>query len=283
MRGGSLRIIIALVVALVGAFSYFGSKSTNEVTGEVQHISISPSEEVALGLQAVPEMMQQFGGEVDPAHPVSQYVEEVGQRLVKQTAAGRTPYKFDFHLLADAETINAFALPGGQVSITVGLLRRLGSEAELAGVLGHEIGHVVGRHSAEQLSKQRFTATLVGAAGVATYDPNNPRSSAQTAAIAAAVAQMVNMRFGRQDELDADAMGVKFMKESRYDPRGMEQLMKVLSQAGGGARQPEFFSTHPNPENRLARIDELIRQSGGPGGDVGTADFERRAGAYLRK
>ena len=150
-------------------------------------------------------------------------------------------------------------------------------------MLGHEIGHVVGRHSAEQLSKQRFTATLVGAAGVATFDPSNPRSSAQTAAIAAAVAQMVNMRFGRQDELDSDALGVKFMKESRYDPRGMAQLMKVLAEAGNGARQPEFFSTHPNPENRLARLEELIRQNGGPGGEVGTEEFGRRAGAYLKK
>ena len=283
MRGG-IRFIIAIVVALFGAVTYFSSKSTNEVTGEVQHISITPEQEIALGLQAEPDMAQQFGGEVDPNHPVSRYVEEIGQRVVRQSAAGKGPYKYDFHLLADPETINAFALPGGQVSITVGLLKRLTNEAELAGVLGHEVGHVVGRHSAEQLSKQRFAQTLVGAVGVASFDPNNPRSTVQNAAIAQAVSQMVNMKFGREDELEADALGVKLMKQGGYDPRGMAELMQVLAQAGGGGRTPEFFSTHPNPENRLARINEMIQQQGGAtGGDVGEARFRENVLQYIKQ
>src|SRR5688572_3121183 len=163
-RGGSF--IAAIIMAIIGAVTYFSSRSTNEVTGEVQHISIEPDQEVALGLQAFPEMAAQFGGEID--HPtISEYVEAVGQRVVQQSDARRGPYQYDFHVLNDAQTINAFALPGGQVSITLGLLRRLKDEAELAAVLGHEIGHVVGRHGAEQLSKQQFAQTLVGAATIA--------------------------------------------------------------------------------------------------------------------
>lgn len=169
------RIIIAVVVALLSAVTYYSTRSTNEVTGEVQHVSISPDQEAALGLQAVPEMTQQFGGELD--HPMNDYVESVGQRVVRQSEAASGPYTYDFHVLADPETINAFALPGGQVFITLGLLRRLTSEAELAGVLGHEVGHVVGRHGAEHLAKQQLTAGLVGAVGVATYDPENPGAS----------------------------------------------------------------------------------------------------------
>lgn len=281
MRGGP-RLLIAIVIAIFGAVTYYSSRSTNEVTGEVQHVNITPDQEIALGLQAAPEMFQEFGGEIDPSHPVSKYVEEVGQRVVARSAAHGTPYKYDFHVLADPQTINAFALPGGQVSITVGLLRQLRNEAELAGVLGHEVGHVVARHGAEQLSKQQFAQTLVGAAGVAAYDPNDPRSSAQRAAMAAAVAQLVNMRFGRQDELEADALGVKEMKQAGYDPEGMAELMKILESAGGGSRQPEFFSTHPNPENRLARIQAEIQQVGGQGGDVGADRFQTNVLRYMQ-
>ncbi len=272
MRSFGPRIIIALVIAAISAATYFSSSSKNEITGEVQRVSISQEQEVALGLQAMPEMGAQFGGEVQNSE-ISNYVEQVGQKVARQAGSASTPYRFDFHLLRDPQTINAFALPGGQVSITMGLLTKLKNEAELAGVLGHEIGHVMARHGAEHLAKQQLTQGLVGAVGVATYDPQNP--SASTAAIAAAVGQLVSMRYGRNDELESDALGVKFMKQAGYDPTGMISLMKVLAQGGGGGRQPEFFSTHPNPDNRMARLEELIRTNGGAGGDLGTERFRR--------
>lgn len=272
MRSLNPRIIIALVIAAISAFTYFSSSSTNEVTGEKQRVSISQEQEVALGLQAMPEMGAQFGGEVQDAE-LSQYVEEVGQKLARQAGSATTPYKFDFHVLRDPQTINAFALPGGQVSITMGLLTKLKNEAELAGVLGHEIGHVMARHGAEHLAKQQLTQGLVGAVGIATYDPANP--SASTAAIAAAIGQLVGMRYGRNDELESDELGVRFMKQAGYDPAGILSLMKILAESGNGGRQPEFFSTHPNPENRIQRIQELIRQNGGAGGDLGTERFRQ--------
>ncbi|HEX2781062.1 MAG TPA: M48 family metallopeptidase [Gemmatimonadaceae bacterium] len=268
-------------MAVIGAITYFSSSSKNEVTGEVQHISIAPDQEVALGLQAFPEMAQQFGGEIDQP-TINNYVEQVGQRIVAQSDAAKGPYKYDFHVLADPQTVNAFALPGGQVSITVGLLRKLHNEAELAGVLGHEVGHVIGRHGAEQLSKQQFAQTLVGAATIAAYDPDRPGRTAQNAAIAAAIGQLVSMRFGRQDELEADALGVRLMKEAGYDPRGMHDLLLTLASLDQGGRPPEFFSTHPNPENRLSQVDQLIGQAGGAGGDVGTDRFQQNVLRFMR-
>ena len=277
------RLFIAIAIALFGAFSYFGSSSKNEVTGEVQRVSMTPDQEIALGLQSSPQMMEEFGGEL--GHPsIDQYVEAVGQRVVQRSAAARGPYKYDFHVLRDPQTVNAFALPGGQISITLGLLRRLKNEAELAGVLGHEVGHVVGRHSAEQISKQRFAQTLVGAVGVASYDPNRPMGGAQAAAMAAMVAQMVNMKYGREDELQSDSMGVQFLSQSGYDARGMIDLMKVLAEAGGGGNRPEFASSHPSPENRIARLQELIQKSGrGAGADVGAERFQQNVLAYLKQ
>ncbi|HVD05487.1 MAG TPA: M48 family metallopeptidase [Gemmatimonadaceae bacterium] len=279
MRRGS-SLIVAIIVAIIGAITYFSSKSTNEVTGEVQHVNIAPDQEVALGLQAFPEMAQQFGGEIDQA-VINNYVESVGQRVVQQSDAKDTPYKYDFHVLADPQTINAFALPGGQVSITLGLLGRLHNEAELAGVLGHEVGHVVARHGAEQLAKSQLSQTLVGAATIAAYDPDNPNRSASNAAVAAAIGQLVSMRFGRQDELEADALGVRLMKEAGYDTRGMHDLLVTLEKLNQGGNAPEFFSTHPNPENRLARVDDLIKTNGGTGGDVGDDRFQQNVLRFI--
>jgi beta-barrel assembly-enhancing protease len=253
------RLLIALVVAVISILGYYGSSVVNPVTKEKQHVAgITPEQEIALGLQAAPEMEQQFGGE-DPDPTLQAKADEVGGRLVSKSAAGTTPYQFDFHVLNDPETINAFALPGGQVFITEGLLRRLKTEGQLAGVLGHEIGHVVARHGAEQIAKQQLTQGLTGAAVLATYDPSDP-SSRNSAAVAAMIGQLVTMRFGRKDELEADRLGVRLTSESGYDPRSMIELMKILEESSEGNRPPEFFSTHPNPENRIQQIQAAIRE-----------------------
>lgn len=251
------RLLIGAVVAVVALIGYYSTSQDNPVTGETQHIDISAEQEIALGLQAAPRMAQQHGG-LHPDAQAQAQVKQVGNRIVQATAARQTPYQFEFHLLADPQTVNAFALPGGQVFITAALLSRLQNEDQLAGVLAHEIGHVVGRHSAEQMAKSKLTQGLTGAAVIATYDPQNPATQ-QGAAVAALVGQMVNMKYGRDDELESDELGVRFMSEAGYDPTALIEVMRILEEAGGGARQPEFFSTHPSPDNRVARIEAAIR------------------------
>jgi predicted Zn-dependent protease len=248
---------MAAAIAIFSLISYFGTTQNNPITGETQHINITPEQEIALGLQAAPEMEQQFGGEDE--NPRDQaIVDEIGNRIVQNSPAGQSPYQFDFHLLDDDQTINAFALPGGQVFITRALYDKLQTEGELAGVLGHEIGHVVGRHSAEQIAKTQLTEGLTGAAVIAAYDPNNP-ASANSAQIALLVGQLVNLKFGRDDELEADKFGVCFMKDTGYDPNEMISLMQILEASSSGNEPPEFFSTHPSPANRIQRIQEDIQ------------------------
>ena len=255
---GGMSFVVALILAGYALFTYFGSQQVNPTTGEKQHVTLTAQQEVALGLQAAPQMTQEFGGESQDAR-ANALVDRVGQRLVTRSKASESPYRFEFHLLADSQTINAFALPGGQIFITEGLLRRLKSEGELAAVLGHEVGHVIGRHSAEHIAKANLTQGLVGAVGVATFDSDNPNSR-QAAALASAVGQLVNMKFSRNDELEADKFGVKLMAQAGYDPHSMIGMMKVLASAGKGGRTPEFFSTHPNPENRIPKIEKAIRE-----------------------
>lgn len=253
------RLWVALFVAAISLLAYFGSSVFNPITEEKQHVAgITPEQEVALGLQAAPEMAQQFGG-LDPDPEAQARVDRIGERLASRSAVGKSPYRFEFHLLDDPQTINAFALPGGQVFITEGLFRRLKTDGQLAGVLSHEIGHVVARHGAEHIAKQQLTEGLTGAAVLATYDPNDP-SSRSSAAVAAMIGQLVTMRFGRQDELEADRLGVRFTSEVGYDPRSMITLMKILQESSEGNRPPEFFSTHPDPENRIERIQAAIRE-----------------------
>jgi predicted Zn-dependent protease len=245
-------------MAAFALFSYFGSKVYNPVTGEDQYISITQEQEIALGLQSRPEMIQEFDG-LDPDNRAQQLVDAIGQDLVQSSLASQSDYPFEFHLLADPEVVNAFALPGGQIFITRALLERLETEGQLAGVLAHEIVHVIGRHSAENIAEMQLTQGLTGAVILATYDPENP-SSQRTAQIALLIGQLINMKFGRDDELESDNLGVKIMAQADYDPRSLVDVMQILDEASSGNRPPEFFSTHPNPENRIAEIQAAIEE-----------------------
>ena len=253
---GNLRYIIALLMAGFTLVTYYCKRSVNEVTGEVQHVDMTTEQEIALGLQAAPEMAQQYGG-LHPDRQASARVEQIGQDIVRSSKASQSPYKFQFHLLADESTINAFALPGGQVFITAGLLKNMKSEGQVAGVLAHEVGHVVGRHSAEQIAKSKLTQGLSGAAAIGMYDPDRPATAAGAAA-AAMVGKLLTLRFGREDELESDRLAVSYTAQAGYDPRAMIQVMQVLEQAGGSSRQPEFMSTHPNPGNRIGELEQAI-------------------------
>lgn len=250
-----LRLLAAGLVALFALVGYCSREETNPVTGESQRVALNAEQEIALGAQAGPRLAGQYGG-LEPDAEAQALVDRVGERIVGRTAASETPYRFEFHVLDDEETLNAFALPGGQVFLTMGLLRAFESEAQLAGVLAHEIGHVIGRHGAEQLAKQQLVQGLAGATTIATYDPADPGTAA-TGAIAAAIAQLVDMRFSREDELEADLLGARLLQGAGYDPAALVGALEVLSRESAGV--PAFFSTHPNPEDRLTRLREAIR------------------------
>ena len=255
--GRKIKLLLALGIALFTLINYYSKRSENPVTGEVQHVAISPEQEIALGLQAAPQMANQHGG-LYPDQQVQNYVKSIGYRLVQNSSAKNSPYQFDFHVLRDEKMVNAFALPGGQIFITAALLGRLKTEDQIAGVLGHEIGHVVGRHGAEHMAKAKLTQGLTGAAVIAAYDPNNA-SSRNSAAVAAMIGNMINMKFGRDDELESDRLGLQYMHTTGYDPNQMIDVMRILEEATGGSQRSEFFSTHPSPANRIEKIKETIR------------------------
>lgn len=250
MRRGSWKIRIFIGLAIV-AFAFIkrcNSKETNEYTGRSQIINMTEDQEIAIGLQSAPEMAQQYGG-LYPDERMQAFVKSVGNKLVQGSIARETPYQYEFYLLADDQTINAFALPGGPCFITYALFKQL-NEAQLAGVLGHEIGHVIGRHSAERIAEGDFWKTVSMGASVG-GDMGN---------LVGGIGQNTLLKNGRGDELESDDLGVLFMIQSGYDPIEMIKVMEILKAAGGPNRAPEFQSTHPDPENRIQRIKEAIEK-----------------------
>jgi len=241
-----IRILIGLAIVAFAFIQRCNNKEENPYTGRVQNINMSAEQEIAIGLQSAPEVAQQHGG-LYPDERMQAFVDAVGQKLVRNSIARETPYQYDFHLLADDRAINAFALPGGQCFITYALFKQL-NEAQLAGVMGHEIGHVIGRHSAERIAESSFWQTLTMGASV----------GGDMGGLVQGIGQNTLLTNGRGDELESDDLGVLLMIQSGYDPYEMIEVMKILKAAAGPNRVPEFQSTHPDPENRIGRIKEAI-------------------------
>jgi len=262
--GGRLplgRLLGALVIALIGFAVYMSQTQVNPVTGKPQHVAMSVDQEMALGLEAAPKMASQMGGDVKPSEdPRAALVDEVGRRLVRNSEARKSPYveNFHFHLLRDPKTVNAFALPGGQIFITEGLLNRLENEAQLAGVLGHEIGHVINRHAAQQMAKGQLGQFLTVAVGVGASGNDDRGRKAQL--VAAMANQMTQLKFSRGDESESDHYGLRYMAEAGYDPSAMLDVMKVLKKASGDRHPPEFLATHPLPDTRLDEIRAELKE-----------------------
>jgi predicted Zn-dependent protease len=158
-------------------------------------------------------------------------------------------------------------LPGGQVFITLGLFDKLQTEAQLAGVLGHEIGHVIERHTAQQMAKGQLGQWLVVAVGTAASD--NPMAQNSPAAIANLVNEVIQLRYSRKDESEADLWGLKLMEQVGYDPRAMVRVMEILKASGGGkgGNVPQIFQTHPDPDLRIEQINAYLEKHP-PGPDL---------------
>lgn len=262
-RGGGgmgalkVRLAIGAVIALVVLVGYFMNTSVNPITGQSQRVGgIDEAQEVQMGLASMQQMAGEFGGESRDA-AARAMVDRVGRRLLDviddvYPNSEEIPWEFSFTLLADDQTVNAFALPGGPTFITEALFSRLETEGQLAGVMGHEIGHVIHRHGLERMAKGKLLQGLMGAATVASGDIGAGQ-------VLAVVGKTKMMQYGREDELECDEEGIKLMVEAGYDPRSMIGVMEILKEASGGAtKAPEWQSSHPHPENRAEKIEEII-------------------------
>lgn len=213
---------------------------------------ISIEDEWKLGQQIAADVERQVRLSNDET--VSSYVRQMGQRIVAQTPMANLPW--EFHVVED-RAINAFAIPGGHVYVNTGLIANADNASELAGVMAHEISHVVARHSTEQLSRQYGLSVLAGV--VLGQDPGALQQIAAQIVAGGALA-----RFSREAEREADEIGIRFMYDANYDPRGMASMFRELleHQKSQPSRVEAFFSTHPTTEERVREAERRAAQLG---------------------
>lgn len=240
LRLASLTAASAIVVAC----------ATNPATGKRELNLMSEAQEIALGKEADGQIRQEMGIVDNPA--LQQYVDRIARPLAQQSERPNLPWTFT---VVDAPAVNAFALPGGYIYVTRGILAHLNSEAELAGVLGHEIGHVTARHSAAQYSKQ--TAGSLGLLLGQIFVPElRPFGQAAQQGLG-----LLFLKFGRDDELEADRLGAGYAVTQGWDPRGVSNMLETLGRLSEGTDRkgvPNWLSTHPMPADRVARLEEQV-------------------------
>jgi len=225
--------------------------ATNPATGKRQIMLVGEAQEIAMGQEADQEVASSLG--LYPDEELQAYVAGLGKALAASGERPSLPWTFR---VVDDPSVNAFALPGGFIYVTRGIMSHLNSEAELVSVLGHEIGHVTARHTVSQITKSQL-ATLGLVAGMIARP-----ELARFGDLAQAGMQLMFLKFGRNDEQQADDLGLRYMTRREYDPREMVEVFSVLDRLGaasGEGRLPSWLSTHPAPANRAQRIQSEIQ------------------------
>ena len=241
--------------------------AVNPATGQRQFILMSESEEIEMGREADGPITESFG--LYESDELQAAVTDIGNELASCSERPQLPWSFK---LVDDPMVNAFALPGGFIFVTRGIMAALNSEAELAGVLGHEIGHVTARHSASQMSRQQLQQVGLGVGSILSSDV------ASAAGVLSAGLGLLNMRYSRGDESQSDELGVRYMSRAGYDPNALVGVFQTLGLVGGGGGSvPEWAASHPNPANREEDIRVFIAAVG-----QDFSEYARRRNEYLQ-
>ena len=237
----TLRISTVLLVFFVA------SCAVNPVTGKKQISLMSEAQEIQLGAQSDPAIVAQFGLYEDPQ--LQTFINTHGQKMAD--ISHRPDLKWTFRIL-DSPVVNAFAVPGGYVYFTRGIMAHFNNEAEFAGVLGHEIGHVTARHSAEQYTKATLAQVLLIGGMIVSKELRGFADEAQTAM------SLLFLKYSRDNESESDALGAEYSTKVGYDAREMADFFKTLKALSedSGAEIPTFFSTHPDPADRYNKVKE---------------------------
>jgi predicted Zn-dependent protease len=256
-----MRLLLALIATVL-----LSACATNPVTGKREISFMSEEKEISLGRQLDAQVRQEMG--LYENDELQRYVQELGMGLARRSERPNLPWSF---AIVDSPAVNAFALPGGFIYVTRGILPYLDNEAQLVGVLGHEIGHVTARHSAAQYTRGvgASIGVLVGSILVPEIAP--------FANLAETGAGMMFMKFGRDDELQADALGAQYAAGGGWDPEQVPAFLNTLariSEASDRNGVPNWLATHPQPENRVQRVAETVGKVRAAGPD-GTWNIDR--------
>jgi predicted Zn-dependent protease len=243
-----LRIVIPLTLLALAV-----ACATNPVTGRRELSFMSEAQEISIANESDPQIKAEMGVYNDPQ--LQQYVSEIGWRMAKISERAHLPWRFT---VVDVPVVNAFAVPGGGIYVTRGIMPFLDNEAELAGVLGHEIGHVTARHSAQQYTRQ--ISGVVGLTALSIFVP----AARPFGDLSAQALGVLFLRYGRDDELQSDELGARYSARLGWDPAGVPAFLSTLGrldEAAGDRRGiPGWLSTHPEPLSRVGEIQPIVQQ-----------------------
>jgi predicted Zn-dependent protease len=242
---GLVSLLIALSIGLVDVMPSYGFSWLDLILRGAQVIqlsTISDKQEVQLGQEINQEIVNSGQVRISPNQQINSYVNEIGQRLAATSDRPELPYTFQ---VVEDKSINAFATMGGFVYIHTGLMQTADNEAELASVIGHEIGHIVGRHAIKQMRQQAIAQGVLSAAGID-----------RSAAVQIGVDLALRRPNSREDEFEADQFGLTNIKQAGYAPIGIVSFMQKLLEKGGSV--PTFLSTHPATSERIKALDKKL-------------------------
>jgi predicted Zn-dependent protease len=267
-----IRGTILATICLGLTLTVLSGCAVNPVTGEEEMMFFSPEKDVALGRKYAPAIEEELGGLI-PDDNLQNYLNQVGQKIARVCHRPDLSYRF---AAVEEGGANALAVPGGYVYITRGLLNELKSEAQLAAILGHEVGHVVARDTMAAISRQIGTTALLAAA-LASDAPGDVTRATTF------ISSVLTLQYSREDEKDADMTGLSYMTQAGYDPNGIVETMQILQELQT-YRPIEFFSTHPNPDSRIAYLEDRIarRYAGMSDLKVGKDEYDEKVLTPLR-
>ena len=239
-------------VILCGILLWVVACAANPVTGRHELMLISEPDEIRLGQRTDGQIAQAYGRYDDPK--LGTYIADLGRRLAKVSHRGQLPFEFK---VLDSPVVNAFAVPGGYVYLTRGILSYCNSEAELAGVMGHEIGHVAARHSAQQYTRAQLAQLGLGLGAILS------ESFGQLAGLAQFGVSTLFLKFSRDNERQADDLGVEYATKVGFDANQMANFFETLERLHPSSDRsglPGWFSTHPNPEDRIGAVQRKAQE-----------------------
>lgn len=244
-------IILIIIMLLVSFFLFFRKTEVNPVTGKKQHITMTVQQEIELGLQCAPDMAMKYGG-LDADIGVQNKVKNIGQKLVALKQVSKSPYQFDFHVLADTQMIHSVSLPGGQIFITKGLFRLLKTESEIAVILSHEIGHVIGRHSSERLSGFNILSEF--------RDSTKTSGELNFNEIPEYLNDLLKITFEINEEIEADELALQYLIGAGYRPEVLHETLEELNQKSKKLNLADYLGRHPVSERRIENLKSIVRK-----------------------
>jgi predicted Zn-dependent protease len=250
-HGKRLLVILALIVAMMAGGE---AVAQNPFTSTAYDpVFIGEKSEIEIGKNTDEQLRQKYRISTD--RQLNQRIDAIGQKLAARSERKNLKYSFT---VIDDELVNAFAAPGGYIYITTGILKKLKNEHEIAGVLGHEIGHVVHKHSVKALQRQMLAQFGLSVMGAMLGDGGI--SGTLLVKASEISTNLLLLRNSRENELQADAEGVRIMHAAGYNPRAMIDIQRMLLAMSGGKNPPAIISTHPPSQERINAIEAAIRE-----------------------